>query len=419
MNLRKTIFSSFFSALLFAVQPAHAQLAGDTTAAGDSCVSYPQGGTALISDSDGDYRDVVLICDGTNWQAAEFTASGPFEYSSSGNAYAILSTDIPSAIGFLDNTYANVDWSKDHPIIGYTSSGHQFIGTGTSWSNKSGMWADSYRSWFGQAYDENGGLPDFTGMYVNDGYILEFEYYGDTIFSMRNGGFALGNSDVNSTGTILEIRKSRGTGPVQNADEIGAIGFYGKETTNSFEEFGANVAGGVSIMDALIRVSVEAGTIDTSIPTKMTFHTTSATGALSEKMVIDGDGNVGIGDTDPAVALDVVGDINYTGVIQDVSDRRLKENVKPLEGSLKGITSLDGYSFTMKGDDAAVREYGLMAQDVEEVFPELVTTGEDGFKTMNYIGLIAPLVESVKDLSARIEALEAENQSLKAQIEGK
>ena len=136
-------------------------------------------------------------------------------------------------------------------------------------------------------------------------------------------------------------------------------------------------------------------------------------------MVIDGDGNVGIGDTDPAVALDVVGDINYTGVIQDVSDRRLKENVKPLEGSLKGITSLDGYSFTMKGDDAAVREYGLMAQDVEEVFPELVTTGEDGFKTMNYIGLIAPLVESVKDLSARIEALEAENQSLKAQIEGK
>ena len=124
-------------------------------------------------------------------------------------------------------------------------------------------------------------------------------------------------------------------------------------------------------------------------------------------------GRMGIGDSSPDVALDVVGDINYTGQIQDVSDRRLKENIKPLENSLASITGLNGYSFTMKGDESGVVEYGLIAQEVEPVFPELVDSQEDGFKVLNYVGLIAPLVEAVKAQQAQIDALKAEVDALK------
>lgn len=49
---------------------------------------------------------------------------------------------------------------------------------------------------------------------------------------------------------------------------------------------------------------------------------------------------------------------------------------------------------------------GVIAQDVEKVFPELVTTDEHGYKRVAYHGLIAPLIEAVKELDERVAALE-------------
>jgi len=117
-------------------------------------------------------------------------------------------------------------------------------------------------------------------------------------------------------------------------------------------------------------------------------------------------GNVGIGGSNPSVALDVVGDISYTGTLSDVSDQRLKDNITPLDSALEGLLTLKGYSFTMKNDEAGVVEYGFLAQEVEQVFPELVTTKEDGFKAMNYSGMSAPLLEGIKALQAQIRVLE-------------
>jgi hypothetical protein len=49
---------------------------------------------------------------------------------------------------------------------------------------------------------------------------------------------------------------------------------------------------------------------------------------------------------------------------------------------------------------------GVIAQDVEAVFPELVTTGADGHKRVAYTGLIGPLIEAVKELDERLRAVE-------------
>ncbi len=127
-------------------------------------------------------------------------------------------------------------------------------------------------------------------------------------------------------------------------------------------------------------------------------------------------GDVGIGTASPSVALDVVGDIHYTGVLQDVSDIRLKENIHPLDSPLKKITALNGFSFTMKGDPKHTVEYGVSAQDVQAVFPELVGVADpkNGTLGVNYQGLIAPMIEAIKIQQTQIEALEAKVKRLEA-----
>ena len=58
---------------------------------------------------------------------------------------------------------------------------------------------------------------------------------------------------------------------------------------------------------------------------------------------------------------------------------------------------------------------GVIAQEVEKVFPELVTTDEQGRKKVEYEGLIAPLIESVKELDDRVRTLEAEIAELRGE----
>jgi Chaperone of endosialidase len=80
------------------------------------------------------------------------------------------------------------------------------------------------------------------------------------------------------------------------------------------------------------------------------------------------------------------------------------------DDSTKKITQLRGVTWQWRDDapeDAKDQPgIGVIAQELEQVFPELVTTDEHGVKRVNYIGLIAPLIEAIKELDARVTALE-------------
>jgi hypothetical protein len=124
--------------------------------------------------------------------------------------------------------------------------------------------------------------------------------------------------------------------------------------------------------------------------------------------------------------VDVKGNIYYTGSITDTSDRRLKEDVNDLSGSLDKITQLNGKSYVMIDDERGQTEFGFIAQEVKEVFPEVVKeiqqyeldeNGEETTEEVNYIGvsyvqLIAPMVEAIKELKSKNETLEARIESL-------
>ena len=116
------------------------------------------------------------------------------------------------------------------------------------------------------------------------------------------------------------------------------------------------------------------------------------------------------------VAIDVSGDftagtVNVTNlnasqtiIAQDfdsISDNKVKENVQTVENALEIINALRGVSFDWK--KTGNKSYGVIAQEISKILPELVKDGE--IKSVNYNGLVGVLIEAVKELSAEIESL--------------
>jgi hypothetical protein len=107
---------------------------------------------------------------------------------------------------------------------------------------------------------------------------------------------------------------------------------------------------------------------------------------------------VGIGKTDPAYTLDVVGDIYASGDLVAVSDERKKTNIEPISNALDKVLQLTGVTFDkIDGDDR--RHAGVIAQEVEKVLPEVVYTDKDGMKSVAYGNVIGLLIEAIKELA--------------------
>ena len=120
------------------------------------------------------------------------------------------------------------------------------------------------------------------------------------------------------------------------------------------------------------------------------------------------DGKVGIGTSNPgSYKLYVAGSAKCTGVWED-SDVSMKKNIEPLITSLDKIIKLRGVTYQWKDKEKGEqKQLGLIAQEVEEVFPEVVRTDIDGYKAISYSNLVAPLIDSVKELKEENDALKA------------
>jgi len=96
--------------------------------------------------------------------------------------------------------------------------------------------------------------------------------------------------------------------------------------------------------------------------------------------------------------------ITVTGTVTETSDIAFKSDIEPITNTLDKLQQITGYKYKL--DNASIDSMGVIAQDVEKVFPDLVH-GNEGSKTLQYSGLIGVLVEAVKELSAKVAVLEA------------
>ena len=111
------------------------------------------------------------------------------------------------------------------------------------------------------------------------------------------------------------------------------------------------------------------------------------------------------------------GDLHVDGDVvaysTTISDKRLKDNVKPLESSLDKVMNLKGVEYVWNnGSRKGQKDIGFIAQEVEDVIPEIVREKqvifdkEEKYKTVDYEKITAVLVEAVKELTAKVKRLE-------------
>jgi hypothetical protein len=127
--------------------------------------------------------------------------------------------------------------------------------------------------------------------------------------------------------------------------------------------------------------------------------------ASNERVFIDSSGNFGIGTNNPAHKLDVNGNIAVAGTSVHTSDRRLKEDITPLENSIEKLFQIRGVKYFWKDRSVSEkRQIGVIAQEVQKVFPELVyENAGTGYLGVNYQGLIGPLIDATKEQQLAIE----------------
>jgi len=124
-------------------------------------------------------------------------------------------------------------------------------------------------------------------------------------------------------------------------------------------------------------------------------------------------GNVGIGTTNPQYKLDVNGDVRANKYYCS-SDIALKEDIRKIENALEKISQLEGVTFKWRATGEP--GIGLIAQEVEKVFPELVSTEKSGLKSIDYSRLTAVLIEAIKEQQRIIREQENKIKELEERI---
>ena len=110
------------------------------------------------------------------------------------------------------------------------------------------------------------------------------------------------------------------------------------------------------------------------------------------------------------------GTTTIAGDLSINSDARLKANIISLGSTLAKLLQIDGKSYTMKKDENKKQKIGVLAQDIEKVFPELVSES-NGVKSVNYQGLVPVLINALKEQDSKMNEQEAKLNKQQAEID--
>ena len=148
----------------------------------------------------------------------------------------------------------------------------------------------------------------------------------------------------------------------------------------------------------------------------------------AHRIMLASNGNIGIGldagiSPDNAFKMDINGAIRVSS-ITETSDRRWKKNIRELKNRLQKILALRPVDFEWRTKEFPGKNFwegtflGFIAQEIEQVFPDLVRTDSAGYKSLDYSKLLAPVVQALQEQDKKIESLtrRLENQERRLQI---
>ena len=368
-----------------------------TTAIGYSnYVSSANGGVAIGYDND--TRAYYAISIGySNYVNGTGAAALGYDHTVSG-AYSV-------ALGRSNSTSGVYSTA-----MGYDTTASDYASTVIGQYNSSGSSATSSSSFSTSAPafvigngTSSGSLSDaFKVMFNGDAYISSSLYLGGTAV----------------TSTAAEINYVDGvTSNVQTQLDSKQATITGAATTISFNNLSvsraltSNASGKVEVSAV---TSTELGYLDgvtspvqTQLDSKLSSSGNITTGG---NIIIPDSGTVGSSTDNDAMTIASNGNVTFSqdltvsGDITVSSDQRLKSNIKSLGSTISKLMQIDGKTYTIKNN--GIEKIGILAQEVQKVFPELVSEDKNEMLAVNYQGLVPVLINALKEQDEKINRLE-------------
>jgi len=113
----------------------------------------------------------------------------------------------------------------------------------------------------------------------------------------------------------------------------------------------------------------------------------------------------------PIAGIDASGNGRFEGdvIAYSASDKRLKDNIKPIENALDKVNKISGVEFDWNSNQDTyqdgMHDIGVIAQEIEDVIPEAVKTRDNGYKAVKYEKIVPLLIEAIKEQQKQIDEL--------------
>ena len=239
------------------------------------------------------------------------------------------------------------------------------------------------------------------------------------LFNVDSGAMRFGTNNaeamrIDSSGNLL-VGKSGSSATTQGI-EARADGRLWVSTSSDDSIFNrAGTDGGILSFrkdgTTVGSIASRAGVVSTIIldPRTPTASAGAGLGTTSAKIVPADTSGLTDGKSDLGDSGNRFKDGHFSGTVNaanfnTTSDATLKTNVETLTGSLDAVKSLRGVSYDWI--ESGGSEIGVIAQEVEAVLPDVVSTNDEGIKSVKYGNMVAVLIEAIKEQQLRIEALE-------------
>ncbi len=391
----------------------------------------------IANTTDGDRPAILFSKGGTgnNW------ALGMGVYSGSNDNFAVgyrssYYQDAWATSYFTITTSGNIGMGTNAPGAKLEVAGQvrSYAATGEvyAYSTTAANWATVYAGWTSGTGMMMRYHPNSAEGYIENNYpITGGTVYGDINFRQNNGGTMVtrmlikadgGNVGINTTSPSMKLHVADVGANISSGNAVSTSTMKGvlvQNTNNGNESVGVWFNTGGSHWSG---ISAQRNDSASTWGTDLRFYThengfTDLTFAR-QRMVITSEGAMGLGVTPSNTGgrFEASNDI----IAYSSSDIRFKENVTQIDNSLERILKIRGVYFDWiemeKFHGNKGRDVGVIAQEVEEILPEIVTTRESGYKAVKYERLIPLLIESIKDLNKKVEDQERENNSLKSLI---
>ena len=378
------------------------------------------GGDGVISGSSQiDHDATTNFVAGEHFLQSAITTVGTV---TTGNVQAILPSGVISGSNQLSSTFesrgtgiisgsSQVDHDSTTNFVANEHIDHSSISVGSGKGLSGGGTIDTNRSIFldtGSAHFDDGikkiidddgvhsgsiaisNVTELSNLTADEG--AQLENIGTTTISATQWGYLGGTDQELYTGADVTFNDINASGDVVISGDFTVLGSATEISTSE-----------LSIEDKLITVA--SGSANSS----------AANGGGIE---IDrgSDANASITWNHSGTRFDINNGIHVTGTIQatdDIiayasSDERLKDDIQPIKNPIEKINSISGNSFVWNEDKQDIykgKDYGVIAQEIEKILPELVTTKENGYKAVKYDKLVSLLIEGIKDLSKEVQEL--------------